>query len=53
MEFVPGKGTSFFIGQDVQGAPVGDTEFFRMMLSIWLGQQPADFLLKDALLGLK
>ncbi|MES2944051.1 MAG: chalcone isomerase family protein [Pseudomonadota bacterium] len=53
MEFVPGKGTSFFIGQEVQGNPVGDAEFFRMVLSIWLGQAPADFLLKDALLGLK
>jgi hypothetical protein len=52
MEFMPGKGTSFFIAEQPQGAPVGDAEFFRMVLSIWLGQVPADFKLKDSLLGL-
>lgn len=51
MEFVPGKGTSFYIDSKVQGAPVGDAEFFAMVLKIWLGQSPADHLLKDALLG--
>ena len=53
MEFVPGKGTSFFIAEQPQGAPVGDAEFFRMVLGIWLGSVPADFMLKDALLGLE
>lgn len=53
MEFVPGKGTSFFIVEQPQGAPVGDAEFFRMVLGIWLGSVPADFMLKDALLGLE
>jgi hypothetical protein len=51
MEFVPGKGTSFYIDGKVQGSPVGDAEFFAMVLKIWLGQTPADHLLKDALLG--
>jgi Chalcone isomerase-like len=51
MEFVPGKGTSFYIDGKVQGLPVGDAEFFAMVLKIWLGQSPADHLLKDALLG--
>lgn len=53
MEFVPGKGTSFFIADQPQGAPVGDAEFFRMVLGIWLGSVPADFMLKDALLGIE
>ncbi|MEO8388160.1 MAG: chalcone isomerase family protein [Polaromonas sp.] len=53
MEFVPGKGTSFFIAEQLQGAPVGDAEFFRLVLGIWLGSQPADFMLKDALLGIE
>jgi len=53
MEFVPGKGTSFFIAEQPQGAPVGDAEFFRMVLGIWLGSVPADFMLKDALLGIE
>jgi hypothetical protein len=52
MEFVPGKGTTFFIQGQAQGAPIGDAEFFSMVLRIWIGPVPADFKLKDALLGL-
>ncbi|WP_294767015.1 chalcone isomerase family protein [uncultured Rhodoferax sp.] len=52
MEYVPGKGTTFFIQGQPQGAPVGDAEFFSMVLKIWVGPVPADFKLKDALLGL-
>lgn len=51
MEYVPGKGTTFFIQGQPQGSPVGDTEFFNMVLRIWVGPVPADFKLKDALLG--
>lgn len=52
MEFVPGKGVTFFIMDKPQGAPLGDAEFFGMVLRIWLGPTPADFMLKDALLGI-
>lgn len=52
MEFVPGKGTTFYIQGQAQGAPIGDAEFFSMVLKIWVGPIPADFKLKDALLGL-
>ncbi len=51
MEFVPGKGTTFYILGQAQGAPVGDDEFFRMVLKIWVGESPADAQLRDALLG--
>jgi hypothetical protein len=51
MEYVPGKGTTFYIQDQAQGAPVGDAEFFNMVLKIWVGPVPADFKLKDALLG--
>ena len=51
MEFVPGKGTTFYILGKPQGEPVGDDEFFGMVLRIWVGDSPADGLLKDALLG--
>lgn len=51
MEFVPGKGTQFFIVGQPQGEPVGDDEFFQMVLKIWVGASPADRQLKDALLG--
>jgi Chalcone isomerase-like len=52
MEFVNGKGLTFSIMDKPQGSPIGDAEFFAMVLSIWLGPVPADFMLKDALLGL-
>ena len=51
MEFLPGKGTQFYIQGQPQGAPVGDAEFFTMVLKIWVGNSPADNGLKDALLG--
>lgn len=51
MDFVPGKGTTFYILGKPQGEPVGDDEFFAMVLRIWVGDSPADSMLKDALLG--
>jgi len=53
MEFIPGKGTQFFITGKPQGDPVGDAEFFGMILKIWVGPSPADSLLKDALFGIE
>lgn len=51
MEFTPGKGTTFFIHGEPQGAPVGDDEYFGLILRIWLGQEPADGRLKEALVN--
>lgn len=51
MDFVPGKGTTFYIAGQPQGAPVGDNEFFAMVLRIWLGSNPVDRQLKTDLLG--
>jgi hypothetical protein len=51
IEYVPNKGLTFIIDDKPQSAPFGDAEFFGMVLRIWLGQVPADYLLKDALLG--
>jgi hypothetical protein len=34
-----------------QGEPFKEPEFFAAMLRIWLGPNPADWKLKDALLG--
>jgi hypothetical protein len=51
MEFMPGKGTQFYITGKAQGEPVGDAEFFTMVLKIWFGPSPADNMLRDALLG--
>lgn len=52
MEYMPGKGTAFYILGKPQGEPVGDEEFFRMVLKIWVGESPADSQLRDALLGI-
>jgi len=35
----------------VQGEPFKEPEVFNALLGIWLGPQPADWKLKDALLG--
>jgi hypothetical protein len=51
MEFVPGKGTTFYILGKPQGDPVGDDEFFTLVLRIWFGKEPADDLLKRDLLS--
>lgn len=50
MDFVPGKGTQFYIQGQAQGEPVGDDEFFTLVLRIWFGDSPADSHLRDALL---
>lgn len=51
MDFVPGSGTTFYIAGKAQGAPVGDAEFFSMVLNIWVGNSPVDPPLKEALLS--
>jgi Chalcone isomerase-like len=51
MDYVPGRGTQFYIQGQAQGEPVGDAEFFNLVLSIWFGPSPADRALEEALLG--
>ena len=50
MDFIPGKGTHFYIQGQAQGEPVGDDEFFTLVLRIWFGDSPADTKLRDSLL---
>ncbi|KQW44593.1 MULTISPECIES: chalcone isomerase family protein [unclassified Roseateles] len=50
MDFVPGKGTQFYIQGQPQGEPIGDDEFFTLVLRIWFGDSPADTQLRAALL---
>lgn len=52
MEYFPGKGTQFYITGIAQGSPVGDAEFFNMIMRIWVGPNPVDAELRDDLLGL-
>jgi hypothetical protein len=51
IDWVPGTGTTVLVNGKPQGEPVKEPEFFNALLRIWLGQNPADRLLKDALLG--
>jgi hypothetical protein len=50
-DWIPGTGMVVTIKGKVQGAPFKEPEFFNALMRIWLGSQPADFKLKDALLG--
>jgi hypothetical protein len=51
VDFVPGQGTIITVNGQVQGEPVKEPEFFSALMRIWLGRNPADALLKEALLG--
>ena len=53
MTYIPGKGTQFDIAGQAQGDPVGDAEFFEMILRIWFGPASVDTQLRDQLLGRK
>jgi hypothetical protein len=50
VEWLPGQGTLVYVNGKPQGEPIVEPEFFQLM-KIWLGNSPADALLKDALLG--
>lgn len=51
MDWVPGVGTQLTINGEKVGEPFREPEFFQALIRIWLGSKPADWKLKDALLG--
>ena len=51
IDWIPGTGTVITVKGKVQGEPFKEPEIFNALLGIWLGNLPADFKLKDALLG--
>ena len=51
IDWIPGTGTVISIKGKAQGEPIKEAEFYNAMLRIWIGQNPADWTLKDALLG--
>ena len=51
VDYVPGVGSTVLVNGTPTAEPIREPEFFSALLSIWLGQSPADRLLKDALLG--
>ena len=53
VDWAPGVGTVLTVKGKAQGEPFKEPEFFKAIVSIWLGPVPADWKLKDALLGVK
>jgi hypothetical protein len=51
IDWLPGEGCVITVKGKVQGEPFREPEFFKALMSIWLGPSPADYKLKDALLG--
>jgi hypothetical protein len=51
IEWIPGTGTVISVKGQQQGEPFKEPEFYNALLRIWLGPAPADWKLKDALLG--
>jgi hypothetical protein len=51
IDWVPGTGTVITIKGVPQGEPFKEPEFYAALLRLWLGPNPADWKLKDALLG--
>jgi hypothetical protein len=51
LDWMPGVGTVLLVKGKPQGEPFPEAEFFNALLRIWLGPSPADWKLKDALLG--
>ena len=51
IDWIPGTGTVITVKGVVQGEPFKEPAFFNALLRIWLGPNPADWKLKEALLG--
>lgn len=51
IDWIPGTGSVLTVKGLVQGEPFKEAEFFNALIRIWLGPTPADWKLKDALLG--
>lgn len=53
IDWIPTVGMVITVRGIVQAESFNDPEFFRAVMSIWLGPVPVDFRLKDALLAQK
>lgn len=51
IDWVPGTGTVITVKGVQQGEAFKEPEFYNALLRIWLGPNPADWKLKEALLG--
>ena len=53
IDYIPGKGTAFYLNGEQKGDFVTDPAYFAAVARIWLGPKPADANLKYALLGIE
>jgi Chalcone isomerase-like len=51
IDWIPGTGTVISVKGKPQGEPFKEPEFYAALMRIWFGPNPADWKLKDALLG--
>ena len=51
IDWVPGVGTVIHVRGLPQGEPFREPEFYAAMMRIWIGPSPADWQLKERLLG--
>ncbi|MDM0013897.1 chalcone isomerase family protein [Variovorax sp. J22P168] len=51
VDWIPGSGSLVTVKGVPQGDPIKEQAFFNALLRIWIGPSPADYKLKDALLG--
>ncbi|MGV3571200.1 MAG: chalcone isomerase family protein [Ramlibacter sp.] len=51
VDWVPGTGTIVTVRGVPQGEPFKEPEFYEALMRIWLGPNPADWKLKESLLG--
>ncbi|MCG6938145.1 MAG: chalcone isomerase family protein [Gammaproteobacteria bacterium] len=52
LDYIPARGTRVTINGEEKGVIAG-ADFYAALLDVWLGKEPADEYLKDAMLGLK
>ena len=53
LDWIPGTGMVVTAKGVVQGEPFKEPEFYKAIMSIWFGVSPADWRLKDGMLGIK
>ena len=51
MNLVPGSGLRVLVDGAQKGRDIAGDDFYNALLKIWLGPNPADWKLKDAMLG--
>lgn len=51
IDWIPGTGTVISVRGVQQGEPFKEAEFYTALMRIWLGPSPADWKLKESLLG--